>query len=145
MRAYLIGSIEFSPDKGLKWRRRFAKELKKLNIDSIIPNDEEKDILKDINMKELKKSNINMYIDIMRKLISRDLKFVENADMIICYWEGTFSAGTIHEAGHAFQLNKPTYLVSSMDETDIPGWFLACFTERFYSLKHLIKFLKGEE
>lgn len=144
MLVYLVGAMENAPDDGIKWRRRFAKELGKLNIECIIPNDKEKEILKNIDIKKLKKDDIDKYIEIIRKFISMDLKFVEKVDAIICYWDGTYSSGTIHEVGYAYQLKKPTYLVSSVDEVDIPGWFLSCFTKRFYSLKHLIEHLKED-
>ena len=95
-------------------------------------------------MTDLKKNDIEKYISIMRQFIKQDLDFVDAVDIIIVRWEGQKTAGTVHEVGHAFEQGKPCYLVSSVPNEDILGWFLACFTKRFFSLKELIEFLKEE-
>lgn len=139
---YLAGAMEFAHNEGINWRRAYQKTLDEIGIKCVIPNDEEKEIKKDINMSYLKEHDIDRYVDIIRKFIDQDLKFVETVDMIVVRWEGEVTSGTIHEVGYAYQLQKPTYLVSSFKNKDIPGWFLSCFTKRFYTLKELIEFLK---
>lgn len=139
---YLAGPMEFAHNEGINWRRAYEKALAELAIDCIIPNDEEKAIKKNIKMPDLKETDIDRYIEIMRAFIDQDLKFVETVDMIIVRWEGETTTGTVHEVGYAYQLRKPTYLVSSLKNKDIPGWFLACFTKKFSSLKDLLAFLK---
>ena len=143
--AYLAGAMESLKDEGLLWRRQFDAALKPIRIKSVIPNDEEKDIKKNNNMAELKKSDINKYIKIIRSFISMDLKFVEEVDMLIVKWEGEQTYGTVHEVGYAYQLKKPCYLVSSKPTYEIPGWFLACFTKKFSTLQELIGFLMEEQ
>jgi len=143
--AYLAGPMECDHNEGLNWRRTYEKTLGKVGIKCIVPNDEEKHIKKNINVKELKKTDIDKYISIIREFIKQDLKFVDTVDMIIVRWEGQPTAGTIHEVGHAFEQRKPCYLVSSLPNEDVLGWFLACFTKRFYSLKELVEFLKDEK
>jgi len=147
---YLAGAMESKGDAGLKWRREYQKILKDLDISCIIPNDEEDNIIKNLNIKELKKTDIkelkktdiNKYIKIIREFIKQDLKFIDNSDMVIVKWNGERSSGTFHEVGHAYEIGKPTYLVSSLSNENILGWFLACFTKRFYNLNELVRYLK---
>ena len=140
---YLAGAMESLADEGLSWRRQFSTVLQSIGIKSIIPNDEEKNIKEKYNMAELKKTDIDKYIEIIRAFISMDLKFVENVDMLIVKWEGEVTSGTIHEVGYAYQLGKPCYLVTSKLPHEVPGWFLACFTKTFTNLDSLISYLKG--
>ena len=141
--AYLAGCMEYAADKGLSWRLKFEEELNKLGIKCIIPNKEEKDLIKgDVKMSELKISDLDRYLYIMRLIIERDLDFVENSDIFIANWNGERGAGTIHEAGYAYQLGKPSYLVSSLKDEDIPGWFLACFVKKFSTLDELVCYLE---
>lgn len=141
IKVYLAGSIEYSEDSGLIWRREFAKELNSLGIKCIVPNDEEENILNGIDIKELKKKNIFKYKNLMRKFIDLDLSLIDKSDFIVCRWEGEMSAGTFHEVGHAYENNQPLYLVTSFNYVDIPGWFFACFDRVFPDLKSLIDFL----
>jgi len=142
--AYLCGPMEYADDNGDEWRREYASKLLELNIRSIVPNNEEKKIKGIYSMNELKKSNIGKYIQIMREFIRMDLTFVEAADVIITRWEGEASAGTIHEAGKAYELGKPCYLITSRSDKEVLGWFLACFTKIFNSLDELVEYLKDE-
>jgi nucleoside 2-deoxyribosyltransferase len=139
---YLAGPMEHDYNEGLNWRRSYEKALGEINIKCVVPNDEERDIKKNISMKSLKKNDIEKYISIMRQFIKQDLLFVDTVDMIVVRWEGQPTAGTIHEVGHAFEIGKPCYLVSSLPNEEILGWFLACFTKKFSSLKELIEFLR---
>ena len=140
---YLAGPMEYAHNEGINWRRTYAKALEECSISCIIPNDEEKEIKKNINMSDLKENDIEKYIEILRAFIDQDLKFVETVDMIIVRWEGELTTGTVHEVGYAYQLKKPTYLVSSLKNKDIPGWFLACFTKKFSTMTELMDFLKA--
>lgn len=142
---YLAGPMEKDHNEGLNWRRSYEKALNKIGIECVVPNDVEKDIKKDVDMKDLKRNNIEKYISIIRQFIIQDLKFVEEVDIVIARWEGQPTAGTVHEVGHAFEKNKPYYLVSSLPNEEILGWFLACFTKKFSTLKELVEFLKEEQ
>jgi len=143
--AYLAGPMENLKDEGLAWRRRFSRALKKIGIDSIIPNDEEIQIKQEYNLPELKKTDIDKYIEIIRSFIEMDLKFVESVDMLVVKWEGEMSSGTFHEVGYAYQLGTPCYLVTSKALHEVPGWFLSCFTKVFSELDVLIWYLKERQ
>lgn len=140
---YLAGPMESAVDEGIAWRRKFSRALKNIGIDSIIPNDEEIQIKKEYDLPELKKTDIDKYIKIIRSFIEMDLKFVKAVDMLIVKWEGEMSSGTFHEVGYAYQLKKPCYLVTSKQLYEVPGWFLSCFTKVFPDLNALITHLKG--
>jgi len=144
--AYLAGAIEILEDEGIYWRRIFSKALKRYNIDCIIPNDEEGQvkIKEKVDLKEMKKVDIDRYVEIVRGFIKMDLEFVETADMFIVKWEGELTSGTFHETGYAYQLKKPCYLVTSKPLCEVPGWFLACCTKTFPNLDALLKFIKEE-
>lgn len=142
LQVYLAGPMEYAHNEGLNWRRAYERAFNELDIESVIPNDEEKDIKSEHDLSWLKKNDLPKYIEILREFIRMDLKFVENVDMIVVRWEGERTAGTIHEVGKAYEIGKPVYLVTSLDPMDIPGWFLACFTERFKTLKELTQYIR---
>jgi nucleoside 2-deoxyribosyltransferase len=141
--AYLAGAMESVADEGLGWRRKFSRVLKnKVNVKCIIPNDEEKNIKKRVNMAKVKRTDPEKYLRVMREFIRMDLEFVESVDMIVIKWEGEATFGTVHEAGWAYQLKKPCYLITGIEEHKLPGWFYACCTKVFHSLDELIEHLK---
>jgi len=139
---YLAGPMEYAHNEGLNWRRAYERAFKAIGINCVIPNDEEKNIKRENDMGWLKEHNLPRYIEILREFIRMDLEFVETVDLVIVRWEGEQTAGTIHEVGKAYEIGKPAYLVTSLKPVDVPGWFLACFTQTFTSLKDLIKHVK---
>jgi nucleoside 2-deoxyribosyltransferase len=134
--------MEFAEGAGLNWRLEFKKALTKLGMDSVIPNKEETYITSQEELANFKKNNITAYIQVMRKLIDLDLNFVETLDLIVVRWEGERMSGTVHEVGHAYEIKKPVYLVTSKSWEEVPGWFLACCSSMFHSLEELISYLK---
>jgi hypothetical protein len=140
--AYLAGSMEYSDDGGILWRREFESKLKPIGIDCIIPNDNEEKIIGYIDLKELKKTDIEDYKVKMRSLIINDIFIIEKVDLIIVKWEGELLYGTIGELTHAFICEKPSYLITSKDEYDVGGWFLACFKKVFKNIDDFINYTK---
>jgi len=134
--------MEFAEGAGLNWRLEYAKVLKKLGMESVIPNKEETYLTSQEELAEFKQNNIVAFVRVMRKLIELDLNFVETVDLIVVRWEGERMSGTIHEVGHAYIHNKPVYLVTSKPTIEVPGWFLACFSSVFHSLEELIDYLR---
>jgi nucleoside 2-deoxyribosyltransferase len=142
LRVYLAGPMEFAEGAGLNWRLEYKKALAKLKMESVIPNKEEKNIRGIKELDDFKKNNITAYIQVMRKIIDLDLNFVETLDFLVVRWEGERMSGTVHEVGHAYEIKKPVYLVTSKPWTEVPGWFLACCSSMFHSLDELIAYLK---
>ena len=140
---YLCGPMEYAKNNGLDWRLVYRDELAKLNIQCIIPEEEETGMTEE-DMRILKEEDPTQYIKIMRQFIEMDLKFVEDCDMVVAFWDGERMSGTIGEAQHAYLHGTPIYLVSPRPFTEIPGWFAACFTETFESLGCLLLYLNKQ-
>jgi len=141
-RAYLAGPMEYDKDAGIAWRLEYQEALRDLGISCVIPELEEDFITDQAELNVLKKHNVPKYVKIMRKLIELDLNFVKTLDLVIVNWEGQRMSGTVHEVGYAYQIGKPCYLVTSKSPEEVPGWFLACFTEIFSSLDQLLLHLQ---
>ncbi len=138
-RAYLIGPIEYSPDHGLGWRQKLAEELKKLGIQAVLPNDYTSSVIaNEFTFQQLKKVDIAAYREKMRQIIDIDLGLVEQADLIICKYNGEKISGTAAEATYAYMRSIPTYLITDQPLESIPGWFLATFD---YYLKDEIELI----
>lgn len=133
--------MEYAVNAGLDWRLQVRQQLVPFRVACIIPNEEEKDLTPP-NFAQLKfdPATLPYYINITRKLIARDLKFVERADFLVVYWDGEKMAGTIHEVGYAYQLRKMVYLITPRDLSEVPGWFLSCCSYTFRDINEFIKF-----
>jgi nucleoside 2-deoxyribosyltransferase len=143
--AYLAGPMEFAEDYGMGWRERLRNELKEFGIRCILPNEEEaKFISSQHELNDIKESDPQRYINIMRQFIKQDLQFVEGVDMIITCWEGERMSGTIGEATHAYCSDQVSYLITSVPFKDIPGWFVACYSEIFTSVEEFLDFARGK-
>lgn len=143
--AYLAGPMDHASDKGIMWRRHYSKILKeKFNIECIVPNDEEKDVLANVDLTELKEKDFDSFTRIMKKIIVMDLEFVKKADLTIVRWNGEPMAGTVGEATLAFDLGKRSYLVCNRPTRELPHWFAGCFTKIFRTFKELIAQLEED-
>jgi len=142
--AYLAGPMEFADSYGLNWRLEYRKELKRLNIETIIPEEEElkKGGLTEKEVNQLKADDPEKYKAYVRtNFIQPDLTFVRECDMVIVRWEGEQMSGAVGETQEAYLSGTPVYLVSSREVKDIPGWFFACSTEHFKTLGCLLLYL----
>lgn len=146
---YLAGSMEYSADNGLSWREQYRALLEDedfLGIKCILPNEQERHIIKDQEeLNKLKKTDISKYVEIMRQFMELDLGIIDKVDMVIVRWEGETISGTVGEAQHAYLMGIPIYLVTSKPLHEVPGWFLACFTEVFDTLSCLMMYLADKK
>lgn len=141
-KAYLAGPMEYAANAGLDWRLEYRDDLANLEIDVIIPEYEEGGICTQEQLNHLKVHDIESYIRIMRQLITLDLRFVETVDLIVCYWDGERMSGTVGEFQKAYEIGRKTCLVTPRPFIEIPGWFLACSTDRFHTKEELLVHLK---
>ena len=142
----MAGPMEDTEDNGIGWRVEFREALKEFDIECIIPEENEKGLIpEDINIREVKKSNIEEYKKYVRKFIELDLNFVEEADFLIVKYEGEETSGTIGEVQYAYQLGKPVILISSLPEEKISGWFLSCCSIKLNSLEELVEYLREQQ
>ena len=149
MKAYLSGGMEYAENEGINWRREIQNWIEsKLHHSVFNPNIESDNFFKknypDVDFREIKKSNLKLYQEIVRHLVDIDCKEIAaHSDYIICYWDdgAVKGAGTKGELTMAKYFGKPVYLVTSFPPQDIPGWVLGCTTKLFNSFDELKLFL----
>jgi nucleoside 2-deoxyribosyltransferase len=150
MLAYLCGPIEFAADGGKTWRRKVTPFLhNELGHRVYDPAEDEKKSLTDeeaANFRKWKKSDVERFRGVVRKIIQFDLDIIENkADYILCFLSGdaaaTTSGGTSSELTFAYRRGIPVYLVTDSDLDQVSGWMLACCDRVFPNIDELKKFL----
>jgi nucleoside 2-deoxyribosyltransferase len=150
MLAYLCGPIEFAPDGGKLWRRKLTPFLHNdLGHRVYDPAEDEMKNLTDEevrNFREWKKTDVERFRRVVRKIIQFDLDIVENqADYVICCLNGpgatTTSGGTSSELTFAHRRGIPVYLVTDASVEELSGWMLACADRVFADVDELKKFL----
>ncbi len=147
MLAYLCGPIEFASDGGRLWRRKLTPFLRdELGHRVYDPAEDEKKNLSEeevANFRAWKKSDVERFRRVVRKIIHFDLDLIENkADYLICFWDDSApSGGTPAELTVAYRKGIPVYLVTPLPSEEISGWMLACADQVFASIEDLKTFL----
>ncbi len=147
MLAYLCGPIEFASDGGRLWRRKLTPFLRdQLGHRVYDPAEDEKKNLSEeevANFRAWKKSDVERFRRVVRKIIHFDLDLIENkADYLICFWDDSAqSGGTPAELTVAYRKGIPVYLVTQLAAEEISGWMLACADQVFASIEDLKTFL----
>ena len=147
MLAYLCGPIEFASDGGRLWRRKLTPFLRdELGHRVYDPAEDEKKNLSEeevANFRAWKKSDVERFRRVVRKIIHFDLDLIENkADYLICFWDDSAqSGGTPAELTVAYRKGIPVYLVTQLPSEEISGWMLACADQVFASIEDLKAFL----
>lgn len=148
MRVYLSGAIEYSPDRGRRWRAELAPVLRELGHEWYDPAEDERKTLDDDEIgrfREWKASDLPRFQRAVRKIIDFDIDRLEQrTDYIICFWDepATKGAGTQGELTIAFRRKIPVYLVLGMPVEKTSGWMLGCATEVFENFDELTSFLR---
>ena len=153
MLAYLCGPIEFAADGGKMWRRKLTPFLyNELGHRVYDPAEDEKKSLTDeeaMNYREWKKTDVERFRKVIRKIIQFDLDMIENkADYVICYLcddngngAAATSGGTPAELTFAHRQGIPVYMVTDSSVAHISGWVLACADRIFPNVEELKGFL----
>jgi len=152
MRVYLSGGMEYADGEGVNWRKEMQEWLETtLNHSVFNPNVESDKFFAtrypNIDFREIKKSNLDLYQEIVRRLVDIDCNEIANhSDYVICFWDdgAVKGAGTKGELTMAKFFKKPVYLVTSFPHFDIPGWVLGCTTEIFPNFEQLRQFLLSQ-
>lgn len=148
MRVYLSGGIEYSPDKGRKWRADLAPVLRELGHEFYDPAEDEKKTLDADEIgqfRQWKTTDLPRFQRTIRKIIHFDLDRLEDrTDYIICLWDesATKGAGTHGELTIAVRRGIPVYMVLGMPIEKVSGWILGCSTEVFRDFDSLKNFLR---
>lgn len=147
MRAYLSGSIEYSPDFGKAWRAQMTPFLQSLGDEVYDPAQDEKKDLSEEEAREFRRwktSDLARFQATVRKIIAWDLDWIERrTDYVVCYWDehAGRGAGTQGELTFAHRAGIPVYLVLGMPREKVSGWILGCASEVFGSFEELKAFL----
>ncbi len=149
MRVYLSGGMEYADGEGANWRKEMQEWLQDNLKHSVFNPNVESDIFfaqryPNLDFRDVKKTNINLYQEIVRHLVDIDCGEIANkSDYVICYWDegAAKGAGTKGELTMARYFGKPVYIVTSFPLYDIPGWVLGCATNIFPSFHELKQFL----
>jgi hypothetical protein len=147
MRAYLSGSIEYSPDLGKGWRAEITPFLLALGHEVYDPAADEKKNLSDdevLQFRTWKTSDLARFQATVRKIIAWDLDWIEShSDYVVCYWDAAAArgAGTQGELTFAHRAGIPVYLVLGMPVSCVSGWILGCATRVFESFIELQAYL----
>jgi hypothetical protein len=100
----------------------------------------------DLNLRRLKKENIDEFRALVGQIITNDLQAVEkHCDYCICYWDRSAQegAGTKGKITLAKYIRKPVFIVTGVPLSRVPGWVLGCSSEIFFSFRQLKKFLQS--
>jgi hypothetical protein len=142
--------MEYARNEGVDWRSTMEKWIvRELGHSVFNPNSESKRYLKKklpkVSLRELKFTDMDKFQSIVRGIVKLDSEEIaKRSDYIICYWDRSAQrgAGTKGELTVARFFNKPVYMVSNIQRTNIPGWILGCTSQMFESFKDLKDFLR---
>jgi hypothetical protein len=149
MLVYLSGAIEYSPDKGKKWRAELRPFLESLGHTVYDPSEDERKTLDDEELAHFrgwKNTDLPRFQSAVRKIIDYDIDWIEQkTDYIICYWDEYVlkGAGTQGELAIAFRRKIPVYLVTAMPIPNVSGWVLGCCEQVFEEFESLKSFLSA--
>ncbi|MBA4311098.1 MAG: hypothetical protein C0417_00555 [Chlorobiaceae bacterium] len=149
MKVYLSGGMEYADGEGVNWRKEMQEWLQNKHKHTVFnPNVESDNFFAtkypNIDFRDIKKTNIELYQEIVRHLVDIDCKEIaDHSDYVICYWDegAAKGAGTKGELTMAKYFGKPVYLVTSFQLYDIPGWVLGCTSNIFKDFEELKQFL----
>lgn len=149
MRAYLCGSIEYSPDHGKAWRAEITPFLRSLGHSVYDPaRDEKKNLTDDeaAHFRSWKSSDLPRFQQTLRKIIAYDLDILErDTDYVVAYWDeyAGRGAGSQGELTFAHRRGIPIFLVSTLPASAVSGWILGCATHVFHDFEQLRAHLAG--
>lgn len=141
--------MEYAANEGADWRSEIQEWLaRELDHRAFNPSVESAKFrarrLDGQDFRSLKHGDLNAFIRIVRLLIDRDLSAIANRSAyLICLWDrrAQKGAGTIGELTMARSLRIPVYMVTRIEDRNIPGWILGCSTRRFRTFTALKEFL----
>lgn len=157
-KAYLIGAMENVSGGGRKWRRRWGRELEKLDIEVIDPTnlnsrtpEGDKIIRGKTALQRAKdRGNLKRVIRLMDGVWTSDERNVEESDFIIFYeWRKKIrSIGSVREKQKAFDAGKVVLTVYPHDWRNLSFHALHLLLKKgriFSSFRGLLDFLKTQK
>ena len=118
--------MEFAEHEGANWRKDLSNWLdNNLGHKAFDPVVNSKKLIKDEgaeNYRIWKETNLNNYINFIRKCVDEDINIVRNhTDYLICLWDKNVlkGAGTHSEVTIAYDSKKPVYLINNLPKKDV--------------------------
>ena len=141
--------MEYARNEGADWRHEIQNWLKReLGHWAFNPAVESAKLrarqLRGGNFRALKRGDPESFVRIVRLAIDKDLGAIaRRTDYLICLWDhrARKGAGTVGELTMARSQRIPVYMVTRIDDRNIPGWILGCTTRRFRTFSDLKRFL----
>lgn len=126
---YLVGSIDYSTDFGVGWRKEITPFLHNLGIGVLDPTDkpsewvnEDEDEIKHLtNLKQ--KGEYNELSRVMKNIVSIDLHLLDLSNFIIAYldWDVRIT-GSITELTYAALEKKPIIVICPQGKKNMSNW-----------------------
>lgn len=150
LRTYLSGGMEYAKDEGADWRKMMEDWIvRQLQHSVFNPNVESEKFLRRtlprVNFRKLKFRDAEKFRRVVRMIVKLDSEEIaRRSDYVVCYWDKSAQrgAGTKGELTIARFFGKPVYVVTRIQQSDIPGWVLGCTSKIFGSFDELKVFLK---
>lgn len=152
MTAYLIGSMDLSPDRGVGWRKDITPSLHKLGV--MVYNPCSKPVENPLAMESEETTEIinalkedNKFKEIREKykhIRNVDLRMVDTADFLIAYIDlDIHTCGTYEEIVTANRSKKPVLVVCKQGTSRLPNWLLFMLPDQhlFCNMEELVDYL----
>jgi hypothetical protein len=151
-RAYLSGAMDYAPDHGIGWRRKFIELTKHLEIGIIDPTNKPIPCTSELGPErqtmEILRSQGRW--DELRSFVKRfrreDLRFCDIADFLVVGIDPTIhTVGTYDEVFTAERQKKPLLCIIEGGKKRLPYWDFAVFrtNEIFESVEECVGYLDG--
>lgn len=146
---YLAGPMEFAESLGISWRKYASSILNDAHIITLSPQDFETELIEEYGgLNQLNRiktaKDLTEFNTLMRRIAELDLYLIAHSDIVLVYYEGEKFSGTVDEVCNAYRWEKQVVLASSLEQKDIPGWFMAHCTKVYtgkYSLDTAINYI----
>ena len=133
MRVYLAGTMEYSEDEGVEWRKLITPRLQELGLIVLDPTDRpvrlsyaENSAGEQLHMlKRLRREGrFKKLVKCAKEIVHQDLGMVDRTDFLLVYIDPKIpTIGTIDEYVTASNGKKPIFLVCKEGLKEIPIWF----------------------
>ena len=152
LQAYLSGGMEYADGEGALWRSELHGWIEKNLAHHVFnPNVKSDEFLSKhyagVDFRQLRSKDLDRYRNIVQKIIELDCtEIARRSDYVVCYWDESAQrgAGTKGELTIARYFQKPVYLVTGLNLSEIPSWVLGCASRIFDSFSGLKQYLLKE-
>ncbi len=148
---YLSGPMQYAPDDGLGWRKKFIELSADIGLKIIDPTNKPNALGNQCHEEKgkvdrLKKNKSwDELTEYAKSFVRFDLRACDLADMIVAYLDpNIFTVGTIHEILVAENQQKPIFLILEGGKERASAWLFGILDHRdmFNSVEDCVNHLK---